>query len=448
MQDFFNALHVDEVDQSELELVIQSHFRFAHAPNPYEIRYGPHDPHEQPPPALIVRYGRKSGRITNIEPGPSLGSDDITQIAEKVQALLLNASEFCIGQVVMFSRLPLNGWFRYRDRFQLIPVPPEAPRPDPGMWAVGGFPLLLQYRFAGSPDPSLQNLRRFNTHRELELLCSALSQHIEGAIPPMVRYHWFTRTSGDPPQQFTEFGPEGYGWPAFSGGLAPEYSSVDAWKVVRRIPHEEYYQQPNLWVGADLMLPETFEWLLDAYFQRDPEERDRFIRASHWYQFANYGAAGGYATGRYSALCSAVETLMGPEPSHQKKCSRCGRTVGGGVSRRFRQFLEQWAPGPSISAADRTRLYGLRSKVTHGGRLLHSDRFGWGVAFSPGRLQDWADFSAMQLLVRVILINWLAGADGSGTAKNRRSSSKECLHFVLRWVRRALAEIGLSGLSP
>ena len=415
MQDLLNALHVGDVDQTELELVIQSHFHFAHAPNPYEVRYGPHDPHQQQPPALILHYSKRSARITGIERGPNLGPDDIAKIAEKVEALLLSTPASCFGQMVMFSRLPLNGWFRYKDRFQLIPVPPEAPRPAPGMWALGGFPLLMQYRVAGSPDPAIQNLRRFNTSRELELLCTVLSQHIEGGIPPMMRYHWFTVAAHDPQQQRTEFGPEGYGWPAFNRSFMSEYSSVETWKPVPRMPHEDYFGQSNLSVGADLMLPDTFEMLLDAYFQRGEEDRDRFIRASHWYQFATYRTAGHHATAAYSALCSAVETLMGPEPPDQPKCAHCGRTQGGGVSQRFRQFLTRWAPGPSIAAGNRTRLYELRNKVSHGGRLLHSDRFGWGVALSPGHLQDWTDYSAMARMVRVILVNWLAATpDDSG----------------------------------
>jgi hypothetical protein len=177
---------------------------------------------------LIVRYSKSSARIVDIELGPSIGPDDIAQIAEKLQALLLSAPEYRIGQMVMFATLPLTGWFRYRDKFQLIPVPPEAPRPGPGLWALGGFPLLMQYRFAGSREPSLQNLRRFNAGRELERLCAALSRHIEGGNLPTTPYHWFSITSGDLPQPRLEFGAEGYNWPPFSGGLAPEYASVGA----------------------------------------------------------------------------------------------------------------------------------------------------------------------------------------------------------------------------
>src|SRR5277367_2172404 len=95
----------------------------AQASNPYEVRYGPHDPHQPPPPALIVRYSKSSARIVDIELGPSIGPNDIAQIVEKLQALLLSAPEYRIGQMVMFATLALTGWFRYRDKFQLIPVP-------------------------------------------------------------------------------------------------------------------------------------------------------------------------------------------------------------------------------------------------------------------------------------------------------------------------------------
>jgi hypothetical protein len=414
MTDLRETFRVSDVDQSELETVIQMHFSHVQAPNPYEIRCG----RDQAAPALILRYGKESGQIKEIESGPSLTQEDISQIAEKVQTLLLGPTEFRIGQGVLFSRLAFNSWFRYRDRFQLIPVPPEAPRPTVPL--SGGHPLLLQYRFGGSSNAYVQTQRQCIASRELELLCVALSQHIVGSIPTTNRYHWSLVGQADAPTRCSEHCLEAYYWPGFTGGIAKEYSTVAAWNPTPRLPHEEYYRQLGISVGQEMTLPDSFEELLDAYFRLTSEERDRFIRASHWYQFAGRAAGESY-TARYSALCSAVEALMGPEPPGQPKCAKCGRTSGGGVRQRFREFLKRWAPGPTVTEADRQKLYTLRAKATHGGHLLHGDRFAWGGGFSPAGLEDWSMLLSMWRLVRIILVNWLAGTGseaGSGSTPN------------------------------
>jgi hypothetical protein len=321
-QDLYKIFRVADVEQTELELVLQARFGFVWAQNLYEILYGDHTTRV---PALILRYG-KEGRLKEIVRGPRLTPDDISQITEKVQMLLLGPTKPRTGQMLLFSRMPVTGWFRYRDRFQLIPLPPEAPRPTTP--ALGGYPLIIQYCFEGSSDAALQNYRQFRARRELELLIAALSHHIEGSIPQMMQYHWTTISKGPPPLAQPEYCPEAYYWPGASDLTVVEYSTVDQWMPVPRLPHQEYYAQLNMSVGRPMMLPDSFEELLGAYFNREPDERDRFLRASYWYQIANRTARRSN-TASYSALCSAVEALMGPECPHclRKNVTGLGRCL-------------------------------------------------------------------------------------------------------------------------
>ena len=60
----------------------------------------------------------------------------------------------------LLSHTPLTGWYRYADLFQLIPAPPEAPRPQSSM---GDHPLILELRF----DPRIPPDRSTDTwHRD------------------------------------------------------------------------------------------------------------------------------------------------------------------------------------------------------------------------------------------------------------------------------------------
>ncbi len=216
-----------------------------------------------------------------------MGSDDVSQIVDKIQRLLLGPAEVAIGQAVLFSGLPMSGYFRYRDRFQLLPIPPDAPRPR---FALAHHPLLLQYRFPSSPDVMIKMLRSARVGHELELVCTALTFTMQGGIGNTARYHWCVVGALDnPPTSRSEYCQEGYLWPG-AGGLVPAYSSLEGLKAVERMPAESYYTQLDISVRQHLSLPDNFDRLLDAYFARAPADRDRFMRASYWYRYAQRAA--------------------------------------------------------------------------------------------------------------------------------------------------------------
>ena len=62
-----------------------------------------------------------------------------------------------IGQAVLLVSGPMEGWWGYRDRFRIIPVPPEAPRPH---FLVAAHPFLLEFTYNRSPDGFVGGCRR------------------------------------------------------------------------------------------------------------------------------------------------------------------------------------------------------------------------------------------------------------------------------------------------
>jgi hypothetical protein len=157
--------------------------------------------------------------------------------------------------------------------------------------------------------------------------------------------------------------------------------------------------------GTPLDLPDVLEQLLDAIFAASRDDRDRFLRAAHWFQYARR-VANVSRSGAYTALVSAVEALMG-DVTPESICPDCQRPLGTGPTKRFIDFVEQYAPATGVTAKDRRKLYSLRSALSHGGTLLHSDRYVWGGMTSASLSED-DDQRAMWLLVRVVLVNWLA----------------------------------------
>lgn len=56
---------------------------------------------------------------------------------------------------------------------------------------------------------------------------------------------------------------------------------------------------------------------------------------------------------------------------------------------------------------DRRKLYSLRSALSHGGSLLHSDRHSWMGGMTSKALDEWSDHRAMWQIVRIALVTWL-----------------------------------------
>lgn len=397
-ENLIQAFKVADVEQSELEQLLLDHFGRAGGINPSEIQYRREDTGE---PALTLRYDQ-DGELVSIDRECGLLASDESEIADKIERLLLNSTGIAIGQTVLFARVPTTGHFTYRGRFQLLPVPQEAPRPP---FILGQQPLILQYTFSQSEDMLINFLRRARVAREIELLCVALTSSIWLSHGPVTNHHWVFNTD-NPENWKSEFRQEGYTYPGANAFL-PSFSDVSGTPKLARIPTATYYTRSGIGPDQALDLPEDFEELLDRYFRCPRENQDRFLRSAYWFQYAQR-VANISRSGSFTALVSAIEALMPPPGPPEKTCPQCTRPFGQGPTQRFINFVDQYAPGPTASAKDHRKLYALRSALSHGGSLLPSDRHGWMTGLTPKSVDQWADERSIWQVVRASLVNWLA----------------------------------------
>jgi hypothetical protein len=106
------------------------------------------------------------------------------------------------------------------------------------------------------------------------------------------------------------------------------------------------------------------------------------------------------------AAVQAVEAVLPPTPV-AGRCETCGRSIGPSVRQRFRHFLEEYSPGETHAAA-RDQLYGLRSKLTHGGTLLTGELRQ--IPFRDFVPKSWDDGDVAEqslMLARIAGVNWL-----------------------------------------
>lgn len=96
-----------------------------------------------------------------------------------------------------------------------------------------------------------------------------------------------------------------------------------------------------------------------------------------------------------------------PPASVTERCETCGRSIGPSIRERFKHFLEEHAPGED-NARSRDQLYGLRSKLTHGGTLLVGELRHLALNDFVPKSWDQRDIAEQSLrLARLAGANWL-----------------------------------------
>jgi hypothetical protein len=392
-QSLVDTLRVREVEQSELEEVLFRHFNRATSTTLEVIRY----PSEGANFAVELRYD--DGVLVDIVSGPALTRLDLDAIRKQIDVDILAPAETQVGRVVLFSSVPVTGYFRYGDRFQWVPLPSDAPRPPVQM---AEHPFLLEFNFRNSPSSGIRHLRRATLERELELLAAALLEFTVRGLGRLARFHWVVDTMNLTEPWISSYRQEMYTWPGLmlEGGAFADTTTIPR---MTNVAAADYYTRGGIGVDRTLEIPDNLSESLDRFFDLPTIERERFLRACFWFQH-------GHIVGRWSrsaaftAMISAVEALI-PPAGAPEICPTCKRPVGAGRTKLFAEFVDQFAPRTPVK--ERRRLYGIRSALSHGGTLLHSDRKGWGPMTS-GRIEEWEDIEALWPLVRMVLVNWLA----------------------------------------
>jgi len=385
------------VDHAELVQLIQFHFGQAHAITPRRVEYHRNG---EIATALTLVYNKR-GTLTSIERGSSLRNEDISELKQKVNACLVETTGDIVERVVVFAAVPSEGYFRYREAFQLLPVPANAPRPNT---TVGDHPLLLEFRVRGSADHMVQVLRRTRKARELELLCGALISHFQWSIGSSAGYHWVLESTDALQRPICRYLQEFY-WLPEDPWPRTELALVENISPMPVVSAAQYYTSRGITAGQFLTLPDNFSVLISKFRSLSLADRDKFLRASYWFVHSTRVFTLSQSAS-FTALASAIEALM-PEPVRAPACSACRRSPGPGPTLLFSAFIEKYAPSPAASAEDRRSLYDLRSALSHGGKLLHGDHLAWSIALTPGYIDQRKSMTVMWQTVRIALVKWL-----------------------------------------
>jgi hypothetical protein len=346
--------------------------------------------------ALTLTY--RGRRLADIEDGPGL-SDETRETLRDDVAALVAADETVVWRDVFFNGFPVDGYWSYRDEWQIVPAPPQAPRPDV---MIADHPFIVELRVPWHPDRAMlmgaiQGRRAWELQLTLNLVLRGGIKRFSARAPD----HTWAFVPARDGELRAEWVWPGYSIPDWTY-QSPEFTPTDSLRPLPEVSDDVYRTRVGIGTDDVFEVPAVLGPLLDAGHAVGPETRDRFLHACYWYERSGAAWNMSVSLGHIAAV-NAIETIM--PPGEVDRCPECGLNRAPGITRRFHDFVERYAP--LVSKQDRDGIYKLRSSLVHQGHQFDIDRPGpWG-ALVPGDQKQRDTYQAARIVARDAIIAWL-----------------------------------------
>lgn len=351
--------------------------------------------------ALRLVYPR-SGRFSVILE-PALRNEDARELIRLIHALE-SGGDPIVWRTVLFAAMPVDGFFRYNDRWQIRPVPSDAPRPP---ILMAPHPFLLEVKGMMVSEPFVRTIQAEKLVSEAQLLLALVLQGgvLTSTCSPRKQWVIDVSTIGAGSPAKSVFGQVGYVLPSWPGP-PDELSDVSDYKPLTEVPSGDYFRRSGIRPGDPLEIPDLLTPILQAIDALALDLRERFFRAAYWYS-RSHPAWYVSRSLSYIALINAIEALT--PRAIPDFCPTCRRDRAPGPTARFRDVVERYAG----HIPNRGELYALRSKLVHGEQLLISDGpSSWD--FTPQSSEESQRHEFVSQIAKIVLIKWLCDAIVSG----------------------------------
>lgn len=132
--------YLNKVKQDELEMVPLSYFGRGSGPHEGKSIY---HKNEDDGFSVTIFYDPKGG-VQSIDNGPKLSEKEINEIQQRIQDELIDAQEVVIGRDICFvTGSKVEEYFTYKDIFQILPMPSDAPQIQNQMWNLKRYQRIL-----------------------------------------------------------------------------------------------------------------------------------------------------------------------------------------------------------------------------------------------------------------------------------------------------------------
>lgn len=396
MTDITKLLFLNAEQQTELEIFLPSYFGNSTQKEPHKISHGD---------GLIVEY-TKNNKIKSITINEDIvAKDDL--ISKVREALATNLGDQ-VQSIFVHSPIKMTGYFKYLDKFQILPAPIYAPKSDYGL---ASHAFNLEYSFQKSSHMQINWYRSSKKAKEIILLLNSLLRYGINLKEISSTYEWALVLKNN--EYSCEYVNLGY-----LGGTDDRKKDSNGFTLCTNYPKLEqketnsYYNSYGISVTDNICLPDNFEQSLKVFEDISQTNQEMFLRASYWTQVAYKTSHISWSVA-YSALITSIEVFL---PNPKDRCVECNRPTSkeccstcnqpsSGPTKQFRDFVDKYSPGVNESA--RKKLYDIRSTISHGGGLLPGDGISIGFAFNTETNDAGRNWRLLSQIVQIVQINWL-----------------------------------------
>jgi hypothetical protein len=386
-----DALGAGLLPELDFRTILAGYFPGGAQQDPKVVTYG-----RNGDTAIVARY--KDGRLRTLEAGPALMPEDIEAVAARVRAEVAETREFVHRSIVFSIRRPIGFW-RFEDRFQLLPA--QAGAPD--VPELAPHPLVLEFKVRRSVHHRLSTVRWADTEIKLVLLLNALLRFGLTHVSVRSQRRWVTAIEWldgptGPATTRTIYGHDGYVLPGFA-------TNADDFSDTRHLP-----EIPTLATGephspdfmAPLQIPSYLAPGVAWYYALSDPDRDVFNRSLYWFAHASAMYSVSYSAA-FAALVQAIEALV-PRPGSRDLCPECKQDRSPGATARFRAFLTK----VGVDGKTSSTFYQIRSGVLHGSRVLLTDIDDpFSMSLHPGSFEFYMNYDTCEQATRFAMLAWL-----------------------------------------
>src|SRR5580704_1594202 len=176
-----DALYVGKVNSSELLSILLMLFKRANWLSQSAQRFGT----DENSSYVDVSFN-KEGTIELIT--SPLREDELKALSDRVRAVLIDDQKKAVGQALCFSKhVAVHGVYRYKDAFQVLPVPTEAVHAPV---LVADHPFVLQFRYVRCPNREINSSRRLEQTAKFTRTLNVVCRPALVPRSPYVRFFW------------------------------------------------------------------------------------------------------------------------------------------------------------------------------------------------------------------------------------------------------------------
>lgn len=305
--EFGKTLHLPEVREGELLSVLHEFFEYKTVPLSSSIRrFG----EESEGPYLDIEF-KDDGTISTIQ--GHLTEAQKTALSAHISSILIENQKQVVGQGLGFSAYHrVAGFYRYKDFFQILPIPADAPHAP---MLMAPHPFILQFKYSSCPNSSINGYRRMEKTAKLARILNSLSTNPISVHPKYTRHFWGILKNGEISVRLVQ---QAYGYSGFVPELA-DFSFSNQMPSIKLFPTAEYYDPSFFSEEYEQVFPDLIGQYLDKVLSLIPEDSEQFTLASAWFaQVAEMWPASRSAA--LIAVVSAIEALL----DHKYEiCSEC-----------------------------------------------------------------------------------------------------------------------------